>query len=133
MRNQLEVMHTYSVFLDKVAQGRNLPRKTVEELAQGQIYSGTQAKELQLADALGGFADAVNYAATKVGIQENYALKTLYKEPPLSDEILKSLLAENARLYQSSDLQTLHELFRLRSKKGMYVYTPIRVPSEEAR
>ena len=133
MRNQLEVMHTYSVFLDKVAQGRNLPRKTVEELAQGQIYSGTQAKELQLADALGGFADAINYAATKVGIQENYALKTLYKEPPLSDEILKSLLAENARLYQSNDLQTLHELFRLRSKKGMYVYTPIRVPSEEAR
>ena len=128
---QLEVMHTYSIFLDKVAQGRNLPRKTVEELAQGQIYSGTQAKALQLADALGGFTDAVNYAATKAGIKENYALKPLYKEPPLSDEILKNLLAADVRLYQTGDLQTLYELLRLRAKKGFYVYTPIRIPVEE--
>ena len=130
-QSELEVMHTYSIFLDKVAQGRNLPRTTVEELAQGKIYSGTQAKKLQLADELGGFADAVNYAATKAGIKETYSLKVLYKEPPLTDEILKTLLAENARFYKTADLQVLHELFRLRSKKGFYVYTPIRVPAEE--
>ena len=130
-QSELEVMHTYSIFLDKVAQGRNLPRATVEELAQGKIYSGTQAKELQLADELGGFTDAVNYAATKAGIKETYSLKVLYKEPPLTDEILKTLLAENARFYKTADLQVLHELFRLRSKKGFYVYTPIKAPTEE--
>ena len=130
-QSELEVMHTYSVFLDKVAQGRNLPRATVEELAQGKIYSGTQAKELQLADELGGFADAVNYAATKVGIKENYSLKVLYKNPPVADEILKTLLADNARFYKTADLQVLHELFGLRSKKGFYVYTPIKAPMEE--
>ena len=130
-QSELEVMHTYSIFLDKVTQGRNLPHATVEELAQGKIYSGTQAKELQLADELGGFTDAVNYAATKAGIKETYSLKVLYKEPPLTDEILKTLLAENARFYKTADLQVLHELFRLRSKKGFYVYTPIKAPVEE--
>ena len=130
-QSELEVMHTYSIFLDKVAQGRNLPRATVEELAQGKIYSGTQAKVQQLVDELGGFTDAVNYAATKVGIKETYSIKVLYKEPPVTDEILKTLLAENARFYKTADLQVLHELFRLRSKKGFYVYTPIKVPTEE--
>lgn len=130
-QSELEVMHTYSVFLDKVAQGRNLPRATVEKVAQGKIYSGTQAKELHLADELGGFTDAVNYAATKAGIKERYSLKVLYKEPPITDEILKTLFAENARFYKTADLQVLHELFRLRSKKGFYVYTPIKMPMEE--
>ena len=130
-QSELEVMHTYSIFLDKVAQGRNLPRATVEEVAQGKIYSGTQAKELHLADELGGFTDAVNYAATKAGIKERYSLKVLYKEPPITDEILKTLFAENARFYKTADLQVLHELFRLRSKKGFYVYTPIKMPMEE--
>ena len=131
MQSELEVMHTYSVFLDKVAQGRNLPRATVEELAQGKIYSGIQAKDLQLADELGGFTDAVNYAATKAGIKENYSLKVLYKNQPVADEILKTLLAENVRFYKAADLQVLCELFGLRSKKGFYVYTPIKTPMEE--
>lgn len=130
-QSELEVMHTYSIFLDKVAQGRNLPRATVAELAQGKIYSGTQAKAQQLIDELGGFTDAVNYAATKAGIKETYSIKVLYKEPPVADEILKTLLAENARFYKTADLQVLHELFRLRSKKGFYVYTPIKAPTEE--
>lgn len=127
----LEIDHTYAVFLDKVSQGRGLPLKTVEELAQGKIYTGIQAKELQLVDELGGFADAVRYAATKVGIQENYSLKLLYKAPPVTDEILKSLLTAQTRLYRTSDLQTFHELLQLRSRKGFYVYTPLRIPREE--
>lgn len=130
-QSELEVMHTYSIFLDKVAQGRNIPRATVAELAQGKIYSGTQAKAQQLIDELGGFTDAVNYAATKAGIKEMYSLKVLYKEPPVADEILKTLLADSARFYKTADLQVLHELFRLHSKKGFYVYTPIKAPTEE--
>ena len=130
-QSELEVMHTYSIFLDKVAQGRNIPRATVAELAQGKIYSGTQAKAQQLIDELGGFTDAVNYAATKAGIKEMYSLKVLYKEPPVADEILKTLLADSARFYKTADLQVLHELFRLHSKKGFYVYTPIKAPIEE--
>lgn len=129
IQSELEVEHIYSVFLDKVAQGRNLPLKTVKELAQGKIYSGAQAKAVQLVDEVGGFTDAVNYAASKAGIKENYSLKVLYREPPVTDEILKKLLAEQAGFLRTDDLQIYHDLLRLRSKKGIYVYTPMRPSS----
>lgn len=126
----LEVTHTYSVFLDTVAHGRNLPRTTVEELAEGKIYSGIQAKALQLSDELGGFEDAVNYAATKAGIKESYSLKVLHKKLPLRDEILKKLLTEQANIYTTADLNLLYELLSLRSKKGCYAYIPLKAPVE---
>lgn len=128
---ELEIMHTYSVFLDTVAHGRSLPLKTVAELAQGKIYSGIQAREVQLVDEIGGFSQAVAYAAEKAGIKESYSVKVLRKEPSLSDELLKSLLTENARFYSIADLRVLHELLQLRSKKGYYVYTPVRAHWEE--
>ena len=124
-------MHTYSVFIDTVAQGRNLPRKAVETMAEGKIYSGAQAKEIRLVDELGGFTDAVGYAAAKADIEDNYSVKVLYKTPPVADEIIKALLKDNAQFYTASDLQLLHELLRLHSKKGFYVYNPIRILPEE--
>ena len=59
----------YQRFVDAVVQGRELKRDKVLELAQGQIYSGAQAKELGLVDHLGNFYDAVDYLADKVGIE----------------------------------------------------------------
>ena len=70
-------------------------------------------------------------AAEKAGIKESYSVKVLRKEPSLSDELLKSLLTENARFYSIADLRVLHELLQLRSKKGYYVYTPVRAHWEE--
>jgi protease-4 len=49
-------------FVTAVAQGRNMPRKKVLEIADGRIFSGRQAKELGLVDYLGNFQDAVNIA-----------------------------------------------------------------------
>lgn len=128
---ELEIAHIYSVFLNTVSQGRNLPIKTVEELAQGRIYSGEQAKSVKLVDEMGSFTDAINYAATKAGIKESYSVKMLYKEPPLADRFLKSLLTESIRLYSPTDIQVLHELIRLQSKKGLYIYSPVRVLIED--
>jgi protease-4 len=47
-------------FVIAVAQGRNMPKERVFELADGRIFSGRRAKELGLVDYLGNFQDAVN-------------------------------------------------------------------------
>jgi protease IV len=47
-------------FVTAVAQGRNMPRERISELADGRIFSGREAKELGLVDYLGNFQDAVN-------------------------------------------------------------------------
>jgi protease-4 len=49
-------------FVTAVAQGRNIPKEKVLELADGRIFSGREAKELGLVDHLGNFQDAVDIA-----------------------------------------------------------------------
>jgi len=49
----------YSQFVQAVAQGRGMPEARVREIAEGRIYTGKRAKELNLVDELGGFDDAV--------------------------------------------------------------------------
>ena len=53
---------TYSTFINVVAAGRKLPTAEVEKIAQGRVYTGSQALALKLIDQLGGFSDAVELA-----------------------------------------------------------------------
>jgi len=55
-------------FIGAVATGRKLPREEVVRFADGRVFSGVQAKELRMVDALGGLEDAVLAAAKRAGI-----------------------------------------------------------------
>ena len=55
-------------FIAAVATGRKLPREDVARFADGRIFSGTQAKELRMVDALGGLEEAVLASARLAGI-----------------------------------------------------------------
>jgi protease-4 len=55
-------------FIAAVATGRKLPREDVVRFADGRVFSGTQAKELRMVDALGGLEDAIEAAATLAGL-----------------------------------------------------------------
>jgi protease-4 len=57
----LEDVHNQ--FIDAVAKGRKLDRGAVVQFADGRVFSGTQALELKMIDALGGLEDAINAAA----------------------------------------------------------------------
>ncbi len=52
----------FNLFVDRVAEGREMPRSKVLELAKGQAFSGVKAKELGLIDELGSVEDAVEEA-----------------------------------------------------------------------
>ena len=49
----------YELFVDRVAQGRNMPREKALSLATGRVYSGRQAKEVGLVDTLGNLVEAI--------------------------------------------------------------------------
>jgi len=55
-------------FIGAVATGRKLPREDVVRFADGRVFSGTQAKELRMVDALGGLEEAVLASAKLAGI-----------------------------------------------------------------
>jgi protease IV len=55
-------------FIGAVAEGRKLTREDVVRFADGRVFSGVQAKELRMVDALGGLEDAVLAAGKLAGI-----------------------------------------------------------------
>jgi protease IV len=62
------VTEFYGGFLDVVAAGRPaMTREKIKELADGRIYTGTQAKALGLVDDLGTVKDAVALAKKRCG------------------------------------------------------------------
>jgi protease IV len=55
-------------FIDEVAQNRNMSYERVEELARGQIFLGSEARELGLVDDLGTKEDALRYIEKELNI-----------------------------------------------------------------
>ncbi|MGK4008817.1 S49 family peptidase [Sorangium sp. So ce1036] len=53
---------TYDLFLDRITEGRNLPRETIAPSAEGRIFGGVEAKERSLVDELGGLDRAIELA-----------------------------------------------------------------------
>jgi protease-4 len=58
----------YQSFVGRVADGRHLDPTKAEAMARGRVWTGAQAKERGLVDALGGFEEAVNQAKTAAGL-----------------------------------------------------------------
>ncbi len=58
-------------FITAVAAGRKLERAEVLRFADGRIFSGTQAKDLRMVDALGSLEDAVDAAAGLAGLPKS--------------------------------------------------------------
>lgn len=63
------ILETYEEFITQVAEGRNMSRGEVKELADGRIYTGLTAKKVGLVDELGNLYDAIDKAAELGGIQ----------------------------------------------------------------
>lgn len=54
----------YTLFLARLAEGRNLPVSVIEPSAEGRVFSGEEAKQRQLVDELGGLEVAIERART---------------------------------------------------------------------
>ncbi len=71
----------YDIFKKHVTdfRGKKLT-KPIDDMAGGRVYTGAQALELGLVDRLGGFDDAVKFAAGKAGLGD-YEIRVI-PEPP---------------------------------------------------
>lgn len=70
-RNILDanIQSTYNRFLSNVSNGRNIAMNEVKEIAKGRIYSGNQAKNINLVNAIGSLNDAINCAARLASLE----------------------------------------------------------------
>ena len=90
----------YHIFKSRVSEGRSLTMDVVEEIAQGRVWSGKDALEIGLIDALGGLEDAIASAA------ELAELKTynLVDYPKYEDD-LESILMDAFTQLKTNALQ----------------------------
>ncbi len=67
---QLIINDTYDDFISGVADRRAMDKQRVDEIAQGQVWTGSEALAFGLVDELGTIEDAVRAAADVVGLEE---------------------------------------------------------------
>jgi protease-4 len=78
----------YHTFKSRVAEGRSLNMETVEEIAQGRVWSGKDAIEIGLVDELGGLKEAIAAAAELAEVKEY----NLVDYPKFDDDLESMLL-----------------------------------------
>ncbi len=69
---QLSINDTYDDFISRVAELRQMEKDAVDAVAQGQVWTGTDALAHGLIDELGNLDDAVAAAAELAGLDDDY-------------------------------------------------------------
>jgi protease-4 len=70
-----QIRDFYNGFIQKVAASRKMPVARVDQLAQGRVWTGSQARENGLVDALGGLDRAIALAKERAGISPETAVE----------------------------------------------------------
>jgi protease-4 len=92
------IIQTYidSIYLDfkeRVASGRNQTVDYIDSIAQGRVWTGTQAMARGLVDVMGSLDDAVAIASEKAGLTE-YSLKEFPRQKEPFEMILEGFGSE---------------------------------------
>ncbi|MEM1124982.1 MAG: S49 family peptidase, partial [Bacteroidota bacterium] len=87
----------YEMFLKRVADGRDMTRDEVHEVAQGRVWTGEKALELGLVDELGGLEAAIAEVTERAGL-ETYRVAEYPKiKDPIQQLMDKLLNPANAK------------------------------------
>ena len=86
---QKHVTETYDNFITLVSETRDLRKTFVDSIAQGRVWSGTDALEIGLVDELGGIDKAIAYAADKAGLT-SYSIKEFPKQKDPLENLFKT-------------------------------------------
>lgn len=108
---QTSIEEGYDTFISHVAEGRNMTKEQIDEIGQGRVWSGENAKEIGLIDEFGGLDDAIEMAAEIAGVEEYHTvglpelpdpIQELFKTGTdnLRNSILKNELGDKYRFYE---------------------------------
>lgn len=88
----------YNEFIGKVAKARGKTPEQVDEIAQGRVWTGAQAKERGLIDKLGGIEDAIAAAASRARLGEGYHVRYVERELSTWERLALSVSDSEAML-----------------------------------
>lgn len=94
---QAYIENGYDVFIGRCADGRSTSKEAIDEIGQGRVWSGSNARDINLVDEFGGLNAAVELAKEAAGLDQ-YRLLELPEQKDPFQELLKGLSGE-ARMF----------------------------------
>ena len=88
---QSSIEHVYAEFTGKAAKARHTTPEKINEVAQGRVWTGAQAKQRGLVDTLGSYGDALDSAARRGKLKAGYRVVYLERERGRLDRLLDML------------------------------------------
>lgn len=125
---QAQIEEGYDIFLSRVAQGRDMSKEEVMKVASGRVWTGNQAKENGLVDVLGGLDKAVEIAATKAGVSDDYRVVYYPEIKPWFERFLNQFSNEVQAYYQHKKLGNFYPIYHQIEKVKKYEGVMMRMP-----
>ncbi|WP_437371441.1 signal peptide peptidase SppA [Maribacter litoralis] len=132
-KNQVQesIEETYETFLQRVSQGRGMTMAQVDSVAQGRVWSGTEALEIGLVDELGNLDDAIAAAAEMAELSA-YGVKKFPKYKSGFERFMEDLEGASVRVKENllkdeigeEAYQVLKELKSLKKQSGIQAKMP---------
>lgn len=125
------IEEVYETFLDRVSRGRGISMAQADSLAQGRVWSGTDAKRLGLVDELGNLEDAIAAAAELADIKE-FGIRTYPKYKTGFEKLMEDMGAASAKAKQKAieeeigteTYQILKQIKSTMNQKGVQARMP---------
>jgi protease IV len=126
------VEHIYKTFVTHVAQGRKMSFAQVDSIAQGRVWTGSDAIKIGLVDKIGGLNEAINEAA-KLSKIKIYTTKNFPEYEKDINDLLENLpFAKSKESFIKEELgseayKIMERIKRVQSRKGVQAALPFEI------
>ncbi len=112
---QASVEKIYTKFTGLVAEGRDMTVEAVDEIAQGRVWTGSEALGIGLVDNIGTIEDAINYAAMTIeGVNTPADVQVVEYPKPMTtlEMLLEEFGGSKKSVFAGTALESVEEAFR---------------------
>ena len=126
------VERIYTTFVNRVAKGRKMTFAQVDSIAQGRVWSGSEALKIGLVDKIGGMDEALAEAA-KLGKIKKYKTQDFPEYEKSFDDILQKFgLAQSKQALIKEEIGAenyliLQKIKRMAQQKGIQAMMPFEI------
>ena len=116
---QQGIKDVYETFISRVSEGRDISTKQVDNIGQGRVWSGYDAKKIGLIDEFGGLEKAIESAAALAEIEDYRTISLPEQKDQLTEFLdglnqtkLSDILSDELDLINKKDIITIQEMIK---------------------
>jgi protease-4 len=125
---QKEVEEIYEDFTTKAANNRRMVLDSLQKVAEGRVWAGSDAKNIGLVDVLGGTETAIEIASAAAGLGDDYKVRYYPAQKPFFEKIFESMSAEVRTRMLKQELGPLYNSYRNAKKALLWQGYQARLP-----